>query len=179
MNEIQVVNTTVERPSEVTYSNVQPIWHLIVLTIVTTGFYQMVWFYKTWKQLQKHNNWQVSYVYRTVFSFIPFIGFIIVVNLFKRINRLLKQHDIHVKMFPIIMMLGFYILNALFKLPHLYWLIGFLSIAPLAYAQYALNLYWMKVQPEQRVEEKFTKRQWGLVVIGSLFWLLVLLGLFI
>ncbi|MFD0694966.1 hypothetical protein ACFQZT_12740 [Paenibacillus sp. GCM10027628] len=178
MNEIQIVNTTIERPSEVKYSNIQPIWHLIVLTVITTGFYQMVWFYKTWKQLQKHNNWELSYVYRTVFTFIPIIGFIIVVDLFNRIKRLLKQNDIRVKMYPIIMMLSFYILNALFRLPHLFWFLGFLSTIPLAYAQYALNLYWKREQPEHLVRDKFTKRQWVLIVIGALYWILIIIGSF-
>ncbi|MGG1555619.1 hypothetical protein [Paenibacillus ferrarius] len=178
MNEIKIADASLENPSGVKYSNVQPVWHLIVLTVITTGFYQMVWVYRTWKQLNKHNNWDVSYVYRTVFTCIPFIGFIIMVNLFNRIKKLLKQHDINIKMFPILMMIGFYIFNALFRLPHLYYLIGYLSIAPLAYAQHALNLYWTKVQPEHKVIESFTNRQWVLMIIGSLCWILIILELF-
>lgn len=176
-HQLHVTSTT--NPIDLPYSNVQPIWHLIVLTIITTGFYQMVWFYKSWKQLQKHNNWELSYVYRTVFTFIPIIGCIIAVDLFNRIKRLLKQSDIKVKIYPITMMLGFYIFNTLYRLPHLYWLIGFLSIVPLAYAQHALNLYWEQEQPDHNVRDKFTKRQWVLIVIGSLYWILIIIGLFV
>lgn len=178
LNAIQHENTTIESSSEVKYSNIQPIWHLITLTIITTGFYQMVWFYKTWKQLKKHHKWELSYVYRTVFTFIPIIGFLIVVDLFNRIKKLLKQNDVKFKMYPIIMMILFYVLNALYRLPHLYWLLGFLSMIPFVYAQYALNLYWMKVQPDHLVRDKFTKRQWILMVIGGIFWILIIIGLF-
>jgi hypothetical protein len=178
LTDFQFQEASAERSFESHYSNIQPIWHLIVLTVITIGFYQIVWFYKTWKQLRNYNNWDLSYVYRTVFTFIPIIGFIIVVNLFNRIKRLIKQNDINNRIYPVLSMIAFYILNALFRLPKQYWLLGFLSVLPIAHIQYALNNYWGKVQVNHLIRRKFTKRQWVLVVIGSFYWILIIIGLF-
>ncbi|MDR6879534.1 hypothetical protein J2X61_001281 [Bacillus sp. 3255] len=175
--QIQVVST--ETSFQPSYSNVQPIWHLIVLTVVSLGFYQMVWFYRTWKQLCNHNNWNISYVYRTVFTFIPIIGFVIVTNLFKRIKRLLELNEIEIRVYPVLFMLSFYVLNALFRLPSQnWWLLGFLSIIPIAYTQYALNIYWRKKQVNYIVRSKFSIRQWILIALGMLFWILAIIGMF-
>ncbi|WP_127585264.1 DUF4234 domain-containing protein [Paenibacillus koleovorans] len=167
-----------ERSFQPPYSNVQPVWHLILLTVLTFGLYQMVWIYKTWKQLCKHNNWNINYVFRTVFTFIPIIGFIIVPSMFKRIKMLLKQKEIELRIYPVPFMLTFYVLNALFRLPSQYWLLGFLSIIPIAYTQYGLNIYWRKEQMNHVVISRFTKRQWILITLGSLLWILTLIGMF-
>lgn len=45
-----------------------PIWKLILLTILTFGLYEIVWFYKYWKTIKETNAEQISPFWRAVFG---------------------------------------------------------------------------------------------------------------
>ncbi len=53
------------------FSNAQPVWDFVLLSIVTFGFYEFYWFYRNWTHLKLHKNLDISPAWRTAGSFCP------------------------------------------------------------------------------------------------------------
>lgn len=50
------------------FSKVIPIWKFILLSVITFGIYELVWFYRNWKFLKNEQNLKITPFLRTIFS---------------------------------------------------------------------------------------------------------------
>ncbi|MDP2396488.1 MAG: DUF4234 domain-containing protein [bacterium] len=50
------------------YSKVIPIWKFILLSVITFGIYELVWFYRNWKFLKSEQNLKITPLLRTIFA---------------------------------------------------------------------------------------------------------------
>lgn len=161
------------------FSNVQPVWHFVLLSLFTFSLYQFYWFYRSWKQLRLHEGWDISPGWRTVGLFIPIVNLIIIYGLLKHIRDFAEAAESGRLFSAGWIMFGWTIINALSYLPDPFWLLAFLSIWPLGVVQGALNSYWEKKQPELKVKTKLSGGQIALLVIGGIFWILFLIVIFV
>ena len=160
------------------YSNAIPLWHMVALSIATFGIYQIFWFYKNWKQLKAHQNLDIKPGWRTAGLFVPIWGLILTYRQFDDIRGHAENSGIEKLFLPGWMLVQYIVLTALWRLPDPYWLLTFFSIAPLTIVQETLNDYWKKEQPELVLKTNLSGGQITVLILGGIFFLLALVGLF-
>lgn len=159
-------------PKESYYSFYQPVWHFVLLSILTFGLYDVYWYYKNWKYLKSYKGLEFSPVWRTVGLFIPIYNLILLYNFHKDYRDLVEEEGISRAIYPGRIILVIMASFVLVRLPDPYWMLSFVSVIPLAMVQSVLNDLWDKVQPDKRRREALRVRQVMLIVIGALIWLL-------
>jgi hypothetical protein len=158
------------------FSNAQSVWHFVLLFLATFSLYQFYWFYRNWKQLRLHEGWDISPGWRTVGLFVPILNIFLIYNQFQHIRGFARAAE-RDRLFSVgWITLGWILFNALAYLSDPFWFLSFLSIWPLGVVQGVLNSYWKKKQPELVVKTKLSGGQIALLVIGGIFWILVLIG---
>jgi formylglycine-generating enzyme required for sulfatase activity len=161
------------------FSNAQPVWHFVLLSILTGGLYCFYWIYRNWIHLKAHKGLNISPFWRTVGLSVPIYGLILIYRQLEDIRNFSKTAGVDETYSPGWILFGFLILPALGGLPDPFWLLGFTSLLPLAVVQRVLNLYWKKEQPELVERTKFSKSQIVLLVIGGICWLPIIIGMFL
>jgi hypothetical protein len=158
------------------YSNAQPVLHFVLLSILTFGIYEFYWFYRNWKHIKVHKNLDIRPGWRTVGLFIPIYGIVLAYRQLREIRDFSKELRIDKTYSPGWILFGWLTLNALWKLPDPFWFLSFLSVVPLAVVQGVLNSYWKKEQPGFTERTKFSGGQIAILVIGGIWWILLLIG---
>ncbi|MGH9369851.1 MAG: trypsin-like peptidase domain-containing protein, partial [Thermoanaerobaculia bacterium] len=160
------------------YSDAQPIWQLVLLWVSTFGFYGIRWFYRTWKQLKRDRDLDMSPGLHTLGLFVPILNLVLVFNLFKEIKEYAEDARIIVRWAPGPLVAAFVGLNLLWKLPPPWWAFSLLSVCLLAAAQATLNRYWSVRQAGVPVRRRMSGGQFAAVVVGGFCFLLVGLGVY-
>ena len=145
----------------------------IFLCIISFGLYEIWWIYKTWKFFNDKDELDINPALRSIFS-IFFLG-----GLFKKINNYSIQNGNPLTFSSTLNYIGYFVLNIFTQyLPDPYWLFSFFTILFLIPAFNSLN-YGLKRDPafKYKEESNYSTRQVVLVTLGSIFWILVLLGL--
>lgn len=171
--------STLPQSSIQQFSNVQPVWHFVLLSIATLGIYEIYWFYRNWKQLKFHKNLDISPGWRTVGLFVPIYGIVLAYRQLKDIRDFSREAGIVKTYSPGWILFGWLILTALWKLPDPFWFLSFLSVWPLTVVQCILNSYWAKEQSGYPEKTKFSGGQIALLVIGGIILILAVIGTFI
>lgn len=147
----------------------------IFLSIISLGLYELWWIFKAWRFFAIKDHLNIMPAARAIFS----IFFLY--SLFKKIREYAKAQG-DVQEFSAGWMYIGYILFALVfaNLPDPYWLISSVSFMFLIPAFVALN--HAKKQDDQLntvIQEKFNIAQIFVIIIGSIFWILLLIGFFL
>jgi len=175
------VNSRAEysNPAVRDFSNIQPIWQLILLHIATAGLYAIYWFYRNWSQLKYHKDLKINPVLRTLGLFVPILNVVLIYKQFKQINDFADEAGIDKTYPPIATLGGLLGFAALGKLPDPFWLLSFLSVLPLALVQTTINSYWHIEEPCLRIRKHPSIGQIVILIIGAIFWAFALVGLFL
>jgi len=153
-------------------SNVQPVWYFVILSIATLSLYNNYWFYRNWKHLKFHKKLNISPLKRTLGLIVPIYNIYIVYDQFYMIRNFARDVGINKLYAPGWMGAIFCVACIASRLPDPYYLLGFLSIMPLAIAQGVLNSYWKREQPGYQMKTKlYLLGEFVVVVIcATLFW---------
>lgn len=143
---------------------------MLVLWLTTFGLYSVYWFYK---------NWQ--YVKETTGGGYPILGAIFNALsgfwLFKHISK--AADDAGIESFnPNNSATLYFVANLLSRLPDPFWIIALIAIVPLVNIQKVVNQL-NAGKPAEDMNTTLTGANWAVVVIGSLFWLLAIIALFL
>lgn len=174
-------------------SSIQPLWHVLVLTMMTMFAYSIIWIFKTWKELADYANERhqasetdseplshfrkVSPVLRTLGSVVPWLQIYMLTVLFVRVAQLHPNKNSPVSRYPIpagilLTASGFGLMH-LASLPEPFRMLYLLSAIPFVVAQAWINAYWRTQEPPGLVvRQAFTAGELGLLIFGS-----ILLGL--
>ncbi|WP_271784428.1 hypothetical protein [Aquimarina algiphila] len=146
----------------------------IILSVLSLGLYEVWWIYKSWRFFRDKDNLDIMPAARAIFA-IFFLN-----SLFEKIQDFSKSKGYTKTFSSIGYFIGFIGLNFASKLPDPYWLISFLSMFFLIPALESLN-YGIKNSGEYKVIEngKYNYRQISIIIIGSIIWILVLIGMFV
>ncbi|HSD58389.1 MAG TPA: hypothetical protein VLB04_09425 [Methanotrichaceae archaeon] len=161
------------------FSNVQPAWRLVVLSVFTLGIYEIYWFYRNWEQLKAHKNLDLSPRWRTVGLFVPLVGIIFILQQFQDIRNFSREVGIAKSFSPGWILAAYVLLTAFQRLPEPYSCAYLLAVLPLAVVQDVLNAYWTKEQPGLPERRKFTPAEIVLLAIGAIFWGYIILGIIV
>jgi hypothetical protein len=142
------------------------------LSIISFGIYQIWWIYKTWRFFQEKDKLDIQPAVRTIFS----IFFLI--SLFNKILNFAKEKGYTGSYSAIMLFAGFLVVSLLAQLPDPFWLISIISfvfcIPPFTALNFAKRNSTDFIATEQT---SYNGRQIAIIVIGVIFWGLVLLGL--
>ncbi|CAN5386389.1 hypothetical protein BH10CYA1_BH10CYA1_52430 [soil metagenome] len=175
-------------------SKAQPLWHVIVLNILTMSAYTIIWFWKTWRDLAEHANSidmdvpaapvvmklrNVSPVLRTLGALVPVLQLFLTSLLFTRAAQLYPRKTSVVHKYPaaigILMTLVMFGCFSLYRLPGPFMLLFLLYVAPFVLAQSWLNAYWKTQEPpDTLVRQAFSSGELASLILGA-----VLLGLMV
>jgi predicted nucleic acid-binding Zn ribbon protein len=168
-----------QQPVVQRFSNAQPIWHFILLSIATCGIYEIYWFYRNWKHFKIHKNLNISSGWRTVGLFVPILGVVLAYRQLRDIRDFAKEAGVDKTYSPGWILFSWLILSNLsLRLPGSLWFLSLLSVWPLAVVQRVLNAYWKKEQPELPVRTNFSGGEIALLIIGGILLILILIGSF-
>lgn len=161
------------------FSNAQPVWHLVILSIATFGLYEVYWFYRNWKQFKLHKNLDISPGWRTVGLLVPIYGLVLAYEQLRDIKDFTRAAGINKTYSPGWTLFTWLMLGALGLLPNPLSLLSPLSVLPLTTVQNVLNSYWEKEHPVLIEKTELSRGQIALLIIGVIWWALVLVGTFI
>ena len=170
-NQNPIDNTNIN--NEISEQKIISVNKFILLSIFSFSLYQIWWIYKSWKFFQQKERLDIMPAVRAIFS-ILFLS-----SLFRRINEFALEKNYQRTFYPTLLFFGYVFCNILAYLPDPYWLVSiFLTVICLIPPFKALN-FAKSNSSDIRVEEqlRFSGRQIAIFVIGSIFWMLVLLGL--
>lgn len=130
-------------------SDLQPLWHFVLLSIITFGLYHAYWFYRNLRYLEVYKGLEISPIMRTVGIYIPILGFFILYDLLFELRNFARDGGVDRLYTPGEIFFGYLISMGLYRfLPDPYWIIGLLSATmALAIVQRTLNLFWEVRQP--------------------------------
>ena len=148
----------------------------IILSIVSFSLYSSWWMYKSWRFLKVKDNLDILPVARTIFA-IFFLN-----SLFNKIQDFSKSKGYLKSFSSSNYFVGFFVFQfiANLDLPDPFWMVSLLGVFFLIPAVESLN-YGIKNSGDYTVIEngKFNNRQIVLTVIGSILWIIIIIGLFI
>ena len=144
----------------------------IFLSIISFGMYELWWIYKAWGFYKQKEKLNITPAIHTIFS----VFFLI--SLFNKTLKFAKGKGYNNSYSAILLFVGVFVTNLLARLPDPYWLISLLSFVFFIPPFKALN-FAKRNSSEFIVTEQtsYSGRQIVLIVIGVIFWSLVLLGL--
>ena len=146
---------------------------LALMSIVTLGLYEVYWFYKNWKCVQRNSGEKVSAPLRAIFY--PVISY----PLFKRIRSHAKTSGVEADFPAGALACAVFVMTLLWRLPDPWWLAGFLGVAPLLPVQGAANAVNRKLAPAADANTAFSG--WNILglVGGGLVVVLAIIGAFV
>lgn len=176
-------------------SRQQPLWHVVVLSLLTCTAYCFYWFYKNWRDLSaeaaaqlredslklaKFHN--ISPLLRAIGLVVPVWNIYLVLMQLKGIAELYPRAESFPRRRPLVaatlVLLGFIAVLGLGALPGVFYLLSLLAGFPLAIAQSWLNEFWRSVEPANRpVRFAFTVKELAALIVGSAWLGLIVVGM--
>jgi hypothetical protein len=152
-----------------------PLNRFVILSVATLGLYGVWWIYKSWKFFKEREGLDIYPAVRTIFSLF-FLH-----ELLEKIKRFSKQTGHEPNYSSATLTIGYFMGNLLSRMDR-YFLVAALGLALtlLTQVQPFKALNWaIENSPDYRAEEStsFSGRQLGLLIVGGLFWALILLGM--
>ncbi|MEG4493626.1 hypothetical protein [Microcoleus sp. D3_18_C4] len=157
--------------------NSQPIFFpvsrfkLIVMSLVTFGFYEIFWFYKNWQLLKTATGRDISPFWRTVFSGI--FGYF----LFKKIKLCAKSYCVSPKFSPFLLTIVWIGLNMCFRVPNPYGLVSNLSVIALLPVQERVNKLNCVAARNHNPNSRFSAGNILTIAVGGSLTVLAIVGI--
>lgn len=146
---------------------------LLVLSLVTFGFYELFWFYHHWRLYKERTGARITPAARSLFA--PFFCY----SLFRHIRESAVQHGVRVTFSPGLIAIAWIVLNLLSRAPGLVPLLSLLSPLVLLPVQSTANALNALEAPDHPRNDRFTGWNIAAIVVGGLILVLGLVGSFL
>lgn len=145
---------------------------LIVMSTVTFNLYQIYWFYKHWQAVKTRGEdlWPLP---RAIFAVL------FAHALFKETVEVGRAASVEVATRPGAHALTFFLLQFAWRLPDPFWLLGFATVLPLIPMQTDVRRIHVALGLDPAINDRFTWKNIVGVVLGVIWILLVVVGLFV
>lgn len=169
--------------SKIEYFAISP-KRLILFSILTLGIYEIYWFYKNWEAVKKFEGQKIYPFWRSIFAI--FFCY----SLFKKVLESAKSHAYQNSYSPGWLATAYILLlvvgNGLSRIEsydigfNLIWLIiAIATFIPLLSVQKAINFNNGKIKDDFELIKEFSGGEVVLIVVGVIWFLLVLVGIFL
>ncbi len=155
---------------------------LALFSILTSGIYQVYWFYKNWEAIKKAERQNISPLLRSLFAVFFCHG------LFKRVLGSSKSHGYkelyspgwHAAAYIVLLLFGNILSIDESTNASIVWLVAVsVSFIPLLSVQRAINFNNEKLKEGSSFKQGFSGGEVALIVIGVIWSLLILIGIFL
>lgn len=119
-----------EFTSEIEYFTAST-YKLVLMSFLTMGIYNQYWFYKNWVAIKKSEKPDILPFWRAIFAQLWSY------SVFFRVQRDVNERNISLSVFAGASAFIYFFMQALWKLPELYWILGMFSFLPLVPANRA------------------------------------------
>ncbi len=161
-----------EKTTDVEVQQIISLNKFIFLSIISFGAYELWWIYKAWRFFMQKDKLDIMPAVRTIFSLF-FLN-----SLFDMILNFAKRTGYKARYSSTTLVILFFITNFLSKLPDPFWLIAVFSFVFIIPPFKALNFAKQNATNIIVDEEtSFSGRQIALIIVGAIFWVLVVVGM--
>ncbi len=186
------VQPPVAIPRRPRFSNAQSIERLIVLYILTCGFYGIYWYYRSWKHLRDYNNLDIKPFWRTVGLLIPIINIYLSYSLYSKIKEFGEDNECESKysteflvflfaIFDLYSWIIIYFVEDKISDPLYYFLIStsvvicdIISVYIIVSIQGTFNNIWEKLQTDLIIRKEFSDGEIVAIIAGFFIWILII-----
>ena len=144
---------------------------LSLMSLVTLGVYNLYWFYKNWKSVQKLGdsvNAPVRALFYTLTSY----------WLFKKIQEQAERAQLDGNLQAGLLALTLFVIGSLWRLPDPWWVVGLGSFLPLLPVQSTVNALNRKLAPQADVNSRFGGWNIAALIAGGILLVAGLFGTF-
>lgn len=157
--------------SKIDYFYSVPTAKFVFLTLITFGLYLFYWFGKNWSYIKEQEKKNISPVLRSIFS-IFFVS-----DLGSRVLKAAKRNGYDRQYDPTILAIVYFLLAFAYKLPGIWWFLGFLNFLPLLPIVSAIEFTNQKCSNQKAKEDvNYGVGEIIFAVLGGIVWILVLIG---
>lgn len=183
------------------FSYAQPVWHLVLFSILTLGVYELYWYYRTLCDFREEKDPDISPGVTFILMCLPVVNFYVFYKFYEGLREYLLEADVRssdgviAKYFNLVsdgdheqkfeqyawpavlsfIWVGFKLIGYFVQTLEL---LAFFSVIPIAVAQSFLNIYWLKVQPNVPMREGLSWKQKIAIAILSVMWFFGLFGMY-
>lgn len=140
-------------PPNMKYSNAQPLWHLVLLDLLSFGLYFIYWSYRNLKDIKECKKIDINPVTKALALLIPIVGLAFLWEQLVAFKNFTEEAGIKNTFSPNWMMTGIIVFNGVSRLPDPYWLLSILVVVPVVIMQNKLNQAWANVGPGLKVRK--------------------------
>jgi hypothetical protein len=145
-------------------------WYFTLLWLATIGIYAIWWQYKCWKYFKEREEEDTWPGLRAVLFL--FFG----IELFDKIKRYCLEYEPDVSYNSIAVWASVIGVNIIARLPSPYYWISILGFIPFLFPVRELNFYFTGSK-NGYVNDKLNDRQIMLLLLGLIFWLIIITGI--
>ncbi len=149
--------------------------HLLLLGILTLGFYEFYWFYRNWRDLDAHLRLGIRPGLRTAGLLVPGLNVFLVYDQLRLVAEAAAREGVRVTFSPGWNTAVFFLLAFVSNVTMM-WALSLLTVLPLLPVQETLNRYWAGCEPGWPVREEFTAGELVAMLAGAGFLALAVLG---
>ena len=143
---------------------------LTSMSIFTFGLYAIYWFYENWQHVKERERSATIPLLRAIFSIL------FCYSLFKRIRTTAEAWKVPRTFSPGLLTFGIVVAFLVWRLPSLYGVVlGLSGVLFLLPVQAVVNDINRAADPNFQVNEEFSKWDAGAVLIGCVFWALLVI----
>ena len=146
-------------------SNGQLPLHFAALSILTLGMYELYWFWRNWRDLQRELGVELQPVWRTLGLLVPIVNVVLVYDQLRMIREQCDAHDVVPKYQPGLVAATFFAIAVAGNLT-MFWPLSLLNVVPLLQVQVALNGLWERAQPGASVRVRFSRQEIIAMIAG-------------
>ena len=159
---------------EVTELEILSVWKFVLLSVASLCIYPLWWMYKSWRFIKYKENLDIMPVWRVIFAIFYIIALFGNIKYYATTLGYKKDYNSGLMLVFIIAC------NFLGRLPDPYWILALTSCAFYIPALQAQN-FALEHDEEILVTKRdgFTNKQVVILVVGGIWWALILIGLFV
>ena len=146
---------------------------LVLMCVLTLGFYDLYWFYRNWKAVKLQEQKKISPFWRAFFAII------FCYSLFKRALVSARSKGYQSKATPEVLAAAYIVLNVVANRVDVLWWAGLFSFVPILIAANAIRYSNVKLDGNLKEHKGLNGPEIAFLVIGLLLWALIALGQFL
>jgi hypothetical protein len=149
-----------------------PVWKLALLSFFTLGLYELYWFYRNWQRVRVREQVNISPLLRA------FCGVIFCYPCYARMRVYGRARGVTPAPPILLLAIAWTVTTLCWKLPDPGWLISIFSFLFVLPMQSYANWINEEEMPAHDRNARLTAWNWVGIVVGGIFFALVLIGLF-
>jgi hypothetical protein len=148
------------------YSSGQHPVHLVLLSVLTLGVYEVYWFWRNWRDLRDKTGVDISPAWRTLGLFLPVVNVAMVYQQLRLVSDTAASRGLTPTYSPLLVTAAFFALAFAGNLTFA-WFVSLLNVLPLVPVQQTLNRLWQLDHPGAQLRERFAPYELAAMVAGA------------